>query len=501
MKKLTLQGEIHMNNIKKNIFYNTAYKILLVVIPIITTPYVSRTLGASGIGTYSYAFTIANYFCIFIKLGLDDYGSRAVAESKDNIDDLEKTFSSICYFQWSLGIIVSVCYIGYTFFVSDDLKLALVFTLTVVASCFDISWFLSGMELFKAIAIRSLAVKILNTICIFFFVKKSSDTVLYCFILAFGMLLNQLCVWPVALHIIRLRKVSWNLIIAHLKPNFLLFISVISVTLYKSIDKLMLGYYDLTKMHLGFYESAEKIINIPILLVVSVGSVMMPRITNMISNGKSEYKNYVIISEFYSLLVVSAVAFGIMAVSQEFVPIFFGPGFDECIPIFLILLPSCIFIAVANIIRNQYLLPNHMDTQFIISELVGMIVNLILNFLLIPKLWAVGAAIGTTVAEFVSCFVQVLAVRKAFDLKSNLKICFIPVVTGIVMFIIIYPIQIAGMGVGLTLLGIKIVIGGVFYVLVSLIDLYLIGKMKKPSARIVYDSFGKFVRIEKRMTH
>ena len=121
-----------MNNIKKNIFYNTAYKILLVVIPIITTPYVSRTLGASGIGTYSYAFTIANYFCIFIKLGLDDYGSRAVAESKDNIDDLEKTFSSICYFQWSLGIIVSVCYIGYTFFVSDDLKLAVNFILTVL---------------------------------------------------------------------------------------------------------------------------------------------------------------------------------------------------------------------------------------------------------------------------------------------------------------------------------------------------------------------------------
>ena len=375
-----------MSSIKKNFIYNTGYRLLLIIIPIITTPYISRVLGASGVGTYSYALSISNYFCVAIKLGLDNYGNRAIAEAKNDFNRLCETFSSIYYFQFALGILVTACYVWFSFYISSDTTLSLIFALTVIASCCDISWFLYGMELFKTIAIRSLAVKILNTICVFLFVRDCDDTLIYCFILVIGILVNQLCAWPIAMRIVRFRKVPIASVVRHLRPNLLLVLSVISVTIYKSMDKIMLGYCDPSKLQVGYYESVEKIINIPLLLVVSLGNVMMPRITNMISSQKGEYKNYIVLSCYYSLLIVSALSFGIMAVADEFVPLFYGPSFEACVPIFFVLFPSCIFIAFANVIRHQFLLPNHRDTQYILSEVVGMFVNLLVNILLIPRM-------------------------------------------------------------------------------------------------------------------
>ena len=71
-------------SVKKNYFYNTAYQILAILIPLITTPYISRVLGAGGVGEYSYAYSVAGYFVMFILLGLNVYGNRTVATNRDN---------------------------------------------------------------------------------------------------------------------------------------------------------------------------------------------------------------------------------------------------------------------------------------------------------------------------------------------------------------------------------------------------------------------------------
>src|SRR5690625_1247869 len=91
LKLLVTEGTM-MNTIKKNFLYNVAYQILVMLMPLITTPYISRCLGSQGIGNYSYAYSISSYYVMFIMLGLNNYGNRAIAKSRDDVNLLRKTF-------------------------------------------------------------------------------------------------------------------------------------------------------------------------------------------------------------------------------------------------------------------------------------------------------------------------------------------------------------------------------------------------------------------------
>ena len=75
-----------MEGIKKNLVYNVAYQILIIILPFITAPYISRVLGAHNVGTYSYTQAFASYFYLFAMLGVVIYGNRTIAAVRDNFD-------------------------------------------------------------------------------------------------------------------------------------------------------------------------------------------------------------------------------------------------------------------------------------------------------------------------------------------------------------------------------------------------------------------------------
>ena len=167
----------------------------------------------------------------------------------------------------------------------------------------------------------------------------------------------------------------------------------------------------------------------------------------------------------YAMFVSSSICIGIMTISKEFVPMFFGKGFERCVTLFYIILPSCIFLAFANVIRTQYLLPRKKDVLYVSSLFAGAAVNLVLNLLLIPRLESVGAAIGTLVAEIVVCVVQSACVFKEADIGRNIINSLPFVFAGIVMFTVCHNIVVPIQNSIIALL-IKIVISGLLYLTV-----------------------------------
>ena len=465
-----------MSGVKKNFIYNTAYQILVILLPLVTTPYISRTLGATGIGVYSYHFSIARYFVVFAMLGLNNYGNRTIAAVRDNREVLSSTFSEIWFMQLFTAGTSFLVYCFYSLVFAKDL-MSVILLAYVLSSVIDINWFFFGIEKFKLTVIRNTVIKLTSVACIFLFVKSPKDVYVYGVILAGSFILSQVAIWPFVHKFVDLKRPNLEDVLKHFKPNLILFVPVIAVSLYKTMDKIMLGILA-TMNSVGYYQNSENVINIPIALVQSLGTVMLPKMSNLAAKKEiDESLRYIKLSTIFAVFLSSSVSFGIMAVCREFVPWFFGSGFEECVDIFLILAPSCIFMAIANVIRTQYLIPQHMDKPYIISVFIGAIVNLIANYLLIPIMDASGAAVGTLLAEGVVCIYQIFAVIKSFDILAYLKRSAPFFVSGIIMFGIVFPLNI-GSG-GLISIIIKVFIGVVSYFVSLLLMELIVGRIKK----------------------
>lgn len=466
-----------MNSIKKNFMYNAFYNVLVLILPLITAPYISRIMGAERIGIYSYSYSVASYFGLFILLGLSNYGNRTIAGVRHNKKRLSRTFWSIYTMQLLMAGIVGCIYIIYIIVLASNKLMACIQFIYLLSVAIDINWFFFGMEQFKLTVTRNTFLKILNVLLIFFLVKSKDDLYLYGLIMVIGPLIGQCILWRFLPCYISFERVHRKEVMAHVIPNLILFIPVIAISLYTIMDKIMLGIMS-NMTEVGYYENANKITQIPTMAISALGTVMLPRISHLAAVGKTEEsKKYLQKSLLLSVFLSSSLAFGISSVSKEFVPLFYGSGFDKCSQLIPILVISSIFISFSNVIRTQYLIPYKQDKIYIISVFMGAGVNLIINILLIPHIQSIGAAIGTLVAEFTVCTYQCYSVRKEIPVFRYAKQGLPFLISGIIMYILIMNI-LSGSNIVINLI-IKVLIGAIVYLLLT--GVYYILKIKKQS--------------------
>ena len=425
-----------MKSTKINFIFNSLYQLTAIIVPLITFPYLSRTVGVDGIGDYSFAYSVAYYFAIFIKLGLNTYGNRTIAYVRNSKDMLSRTFWSLYFFQFIMAVVLLSVYLIYCTMFALQKGLAFLLIFFVISSGMDITWMFYGLEEFRIIAIRDIFVKITTMLAVFAFVKNSNDIWKYTLILSIGYLLMQVSVWPLLVKYVYWVIPKKSEIIEHIKPNLILFVPTIAVSIYKIMDKIMLGAM-ISYKEVGYYHSSESIMQVPMALITSLGTVMLPRVSNMFSVGTSKKVMSSIFGHSieFAMFLASSMCMGIMTVAQEFVPLFYGKGFDKCVILYYYLMPSCIFLAFANVIRTQYLIPKKKDFDFVLSLLIGAMVNLIINILLIPHFLSIGAAIGTLLAEASVCIVQTMVVRKEIPIISYFWNSVPYIVSGIIMFL------------------------------------------------------------------
>lgn len=482
-----------MQSIGKNLIYNITYQILIVIVPLITSPYLARTLGAEQIGVYSYTYSIVYYFMILAVLGINNYGNRSIAKVRDDKVKCDKTFCSIYALQLLLSVCVSAVYVLYCIFlVKDYSTVAWIQGLYILSNLLDVTWYFYGKENFKLTVFRNAVVKVLSLILILTFVKNSNDIWVYTLIMSGSMVLGQVIVWPQLFKEIHFVRPSFTEILAHLKPVFVLFIPVLAISVFSYMDKVMLGHIS-GMTETGYYENAEKIISIPKALIQAVGTVMLPRTANMVAYGLDDkIQDYIKTTMVGVLFISFASAFGIAGVSSVFAPVYWGADFTKCGLIISYMTPALIFSVFGNVIRTQYLIPKELDKEYTVSLVLGAITNFILNSILIPNLGAVGATIGTVGAEFVLCFYQVWTVRRNLQIKEYFKNGFQFLFAGILMFIVVKFIG-NSLPTNIVTLCIQIIVGGFLYLLGNY---FFYKKTRNTFIKNVGDRFvGKIVRV------
>ncbi len=451
---------------KKNFIMNVSYQFLCICLPFIVTPYVSRVFGAEGIGVFSYNMTVASYFGLFIILGLNNYGNREVAMNRGDMNRLSGLFINIYMMQVLAGILVLSVYGGYCVSIAKT-TISCVFGVYLLSYLFDINWFFFGMEEFKITVIRNTIIKLVTTVLTLTLVREEDDLIIYVMITVVSYLLTQLSIWPFLKGRIRLVKPGWKEIKRHIAPNLILFIPVLGVSLYNMMDKVMIGLIS-SSVEVGYYESADKLKAIPIMFVTALGTVALPRISYL--NARAEeseiervFSNSVTLIDF----VMTSICFGMMAVCSEFVPVFFGEGFERSINILYLLLPSCFFIGIENIMKTQFLIPKKKDSIYIQSIFIGAGLNLVMNIFMIPKLGAVGASIATLFTEIVVCGYQVIRISPDIPvMKYVIKDGYMYII-GMFMFLAVKWIHFPVASELLNIM-LRILLGGFIYIVLFL---------------------------------
>ena len=453
------------SKLKKNYVYNLLSQLLTIMIPVITTPYVSRVLGAKAIGDFGYTTGIVSYFCMIAMLGTANYAQREIARRHESKNEVSCVFFEILSIRIIMTLFVFICYL---FFLNLPFwrhyrTLFSVQVISFVAWGFDISWLFQGLEQFKVTAIRNSIVKIVSTILILFLVKKESDLVLYTIIYCLSDLIGNITMWPSLKGNLNKVCLSQLKLLRHFKGVWELFIPNIALQLYTVFDKTMLGSL-VDTLQVGYYSQAEKIIKIILVAISSLFTVLLPRFSYLSDrHGDVEANNYFVSAVKYTYFMAIPLTIGCMCVSDYFVPVFFGPGYDEVSPLMKILAILFIVMSIEKLLGTiliAYSKQNIYTTSVVAASIVNIILNL--TFILVFQLDAIGVAIASVIAEFVAMLIQLFNLPTCFHKYSVLVASKNYIIAGVGMAIALILINIVPMGV-IGHLAVSILLGAAIY--------------------------------------
>lgn len=430
-------------SIKKNFALSTAYQILILAVPFITAPYISRVLGADGIGVYSFTSSIVGYFVLFATLGTMSYGAREISRARNDRKLLSRFF-------WEIELLVicttTACLILWGIWVLMAPKYNLIYlilSIQLFGVIADISWFFTGLEQFKYIVFRNSIVKIVGIILLFLFIRERDDLALYIFLMTIINVLGALSMWIYIPKMVD--RIDWRTlnIKPHFKETLIYFIPAVATSVYTILNKVLLGFVGSDIRENGYYEQATKIISIgQTLTFVALNSVLGSRISYLFAEQKIEEIHLRIDKSLhYILLIGLGLSFGLIAISPKFVPWFFGAGFEPTILLIQLLSPIILIIGISNCLGSQYYTPAGLRKQSAQYIIVGAVVNLILNIILIPLYGAVGAVIGSLTAELTITILYLKNCSDFMTLRQILHNSWRKFIAAVIMFAAIYLVS------------------------------------------------------------
>jgi len=463
-------------SITKNYLYNLSYQLLTIITPLLTTPYVSRVLGVNNIGIYEYTLSIANYFILFGCVGLNLYGQREIAFHQQDKMYRSKIFWELIILRFIMVSISIIIYLASVVTFSAYSFYYLILLINIMASVFDISWLFQGIENFKVTATRNFIIKLAGIILIFTLVKTKEDLYLYFLCNALPLILGNMSLWLQVPRIISKPIIDIRASFKHLRPTLMLFIPQVAVSVYTLLDKSMLGFLVDDISEVGYYGQSEKIIKIVLTIVTSLGSVMLSRTAAHFAEGdEAAIKTHINLSLNFVFFMAFPLMFGLIGISQNFVPWFFGNGFDKVGPLMCIISPIILLIGLSNVIGMQYLLPTMRQKEYGISVISGAAINFLLNLMLITKFKSFGASAATVCAELGVTLIQLYFVRKKIDILSNMKSASKYFLSGIVMLVVVLILgNILNSFIAVTVLQIIVGMGVYFGLLILLRDKFFL---------------------------
>ena len=477
-------------SIKKNYLYNLAYQILLIIVPLITIPYLSRVLGVENIGINSFTLSIVAYFILFANIGIGSFGAREIALHQDDRKRYSKIFWDCFSYQFITGVISVLAYIVYVSCFGSYPAVQWIMLLNIVAAIIDMNWFYRGLEEYKYISIRNIFIKIAGVLATFLFVKGPNDLWLFVLINSLSAVLSSCILWIKFFKLADGPNFKEIRIFRYWKESLIYFLPQIATSIYTVLDKTMLGVITRSEAENGYYDQTYKIIQIGLIIMTSLNAVMAPRMAYLYGKGnKEEMRERLKTSFHFIYLLALPIVFGLIAVGPDFSIIFFGEGYEKVCSLLPLFAPIILIIAVSNCIGGQLLVPIGQRAKSAIFLWVGAAVNFVLNIITINLWQSHGAAISSIIAELVIAVAYIYLARNYIKTRNVFSIMTKYLLASLAMFGILFVLNRFWTTVDIATVGAKILIGAASYffiLFVVLRDRYLIGETKKVLGKIFH---------------
>lgn len=417
----------NQKSIKKNFILNALLTISSIIFPLITYPYVSRVLGPTGLGKIEFACSNISYFSLLAQLGIPTYGVKACATVRDNKLKLAQTVYELMLINLVMTLIAYVFLVPTLLFVPeirDEKLLHIVISSTLLFNSIGIEYLYKGLEQYRYITIRSIAFKFVAVIAMFLLVRTKQDYIIYGGITIFAASASNIMNFIHSKKVLGVKVRGKLNCRRHLKSIMIFFAMTCATTIYLNMDRSMLGFMT-TADDVGYYGASIKIKTLLVSLITSLGAVILPRASYYIDHKQfDEFKR--ITAKALRFVFVAAVPLMLFFIefSREGILFVAGPEFAGAIIPMAILMPTLLLIGITNVLGIQVLVPLGKEKYVLYSEIVGAIVDLVLNLILIPRYKATGAAIGTLAAEFAVLVVQyycLSSMRKEITILDSFK--------------------------------------------------------------------------------
>ncbi len=452
-------------SVKKNYVFNVSYQLLTILAPLITTPYISRTVGAKGLGAISFTNSIVSYLIIVATIGMGVYSSRQIAYYQKSREKQTQLFSELLSIKIILLIPALILLMAIIIFAKQYRLLFVIQAGYLLANTFTIDWLYAGNEDFVVTVTRNFVVKIISIVLIFAFVKKTSDLYLYAIILVGSNFLGTISLWIDLKKHVDCFKFSLNNMSYHLKGALSLFSVQIAGSVYLYLDKTMIGMLSSDISENGYYEQAQKIVRLSITLITSLSTVMLPRIANAYKeNNNKAIEKDMQNSLKYVFFIGLPMTLGLIACADNIVPWFLGDEFLKCRELLKVFAPVILFNSIYNILGYQYLLA--IKKERLVTYIVGLgaILNVIMNILLIPQYGSLGASWASLMAELLVASIMFIIIQKKISFPQIKRYAIKCFIGSLIMFMIVYGFShMVSAGILQTIL--LILIGIVTYVL------------------------------------
>lgn len=408
-----------MSSLTKNYFYNIISLLTGVLFPFIIFPYISRILMPEYLGKISFVQSLTNYFITLALLGIPAYGVRELSRKKNLKEKKEfsKVFTELLIISLITSMISFIIFLSLIFLSQklDNIReLLYVYSFQVIFAFLNLDYFFVALEKHKRRTIRTVILRIVSLALILILVKKPSDYIKYGVILVFPELLTRIIDIYLCKEYIHLNLKILNFK-KHVKPLFIIFLYVFSVSIYINLDTTMLGFIK-TELEVGLYTTGSKLVKMVIPIMSVLGTVMTPQIISYIKN-KDKNKIYDTINNFidFNIIIGIPITFLMIYLSKDLILLISGEKFITSSLTMQIISIMIIFLSIGTFFGGQILLSNDKENLVFKIAATGMICNIIFNFLLIPKFSIEGAAFATTFTEILICLYRGYELKKIYS--------------------------------------------------------------------------------------